>query len=124
MDEPLHAEAVPNSPRISAEQLEECRKTGDFCPILFEWYKFTGALCNFFASIKRESVALRSVPAQDYYVLIGLLNRCSRLMLANVALSHEGVFGETPPLSTGAFLNRLSKWCGWLNRPSQTSSDD
>ena len=95
MDEPLDAEAVPNPPRISPEQLEECRKTGDFCPILFEWYKFTGALCNFFASIKRESVALRSVPAHDYYVLVGLLNRCSRLMLANVALSHEGVFGET-----------------------------
>ncbi len=95
MDEHPDAEAVPRPPQISVEQLEKCRKTGDFCPILFEWYKFTGALCNFFASIKHESAALRNVLAQEYYLLIGLLNRCSRLMLANVALSHEGVFGET-----------------------------
>ena len=32
---------------------------------------------------------------QRYYVLIGLLNRCARLMLSNVALSHERKFGET-----------------------------
>ena len=36
-----------------------------------------------------------SVPDRNYYVLIGLLNRCFRLMLANIALSHEGRFGET-----------------------------
>ncbi|NQU59554.1 MAG: hypothetical protein HQ512_00320 [Rhodospirillales bacterium] len=87
--------SLPSPPNISEEDLRSCRKTGDYCPILFEWYKFVGLLCNFIASIQLESPALRSTHPQHYYVLIGLLNRCSRLMFSNVALSHEGLFGET-----------------------------
>ena len=86
---------LPDVPEISDEQLAKCRETGDFSPVLFEWYKFTGLLCNFFARLQADSPAITAPPPRDYAVLVGLLNRISRLMLSNVALSHEGLFGET-----------------------------
>jgi len=86
---------IPLPPEISKEQLERCRQTDDFCPVFFEWYKYVGLLCNFCASIRPDSPAVRKLPSIHYAVLVGLLNRCSRLMLANVALSHKGLFGET-----------------------------
>lgn len=89
---------IPDPPRFSDEQITRCRESGDFIPILFEWYKFVGHLCIFFALIKSESPAVRDFPPIQYSVLTGLLNRCSRLMLANIALSHNGRFGETTAL--------------------------
>ncbi len=86
---------IPDPPVITKEDLDRCRESGDFCPVLFEWYKYVGALCNFYACIQQDSPAIRSIPPIQYYILVGLLNRCSRLMLSNVALSHEGLFGET-----------------------------
>ena len=86
---------IPDPPVITEEELDRCRESGDYCPVLFEWYKYVGALCNFYACIQQDSPAIRSIPPIQYYILVGLLNRCSRLMLSNVALSHEGLFGET-----------------------------
>lgn len=86
---------LPNAPMITEDQLARCRATGDFCPVLFEWYKFTSALCNFCACIQADSPGVTAPPPRDYAVLIGLLNRMSRLMFSNVALSHGGLFGET-----------------------------
>ena len=89
------ANRVPQPPPITQEQLERCRSSGDYRPVLFEWYKYVAILCNFYSSIRVDSAAMRPIPERHYYVLVGLLNRCTRLMLANVALSHEGRFGET-----------------------------
>jgi hypothetical protein len=86
---------LPVAPDITAEQMDRCRETGDFCPVLFEWYKFTGALCNFFACLQAESPAITAPAPRDHAVLVGLLNRISRLMLSNVALSRNRLFGET-----------------------------
>jgi hypothetical protein len=87
--------AIPHPPIISEQDIKNCRETGDHCPILFKWYKFVGELCNFFARIQLASPALRSINSLHYAVLVGLLNRCSRLMLSNIALSHNGLYGET-----------------------------
>jgi hypothetical protein len=89
------AHVIPDAPKFSPEEMQRCRDTGDYKPILFEWYKFVGSLCVVVAHIRPDSPAYRKVPPQHYYVLIGLLNRCASLMLSNVALSHEGEFGET-----------------------------
>ncbi|WP_139146303.1 DUF5677 domain-containing protein [Stenotrophomonas sp. HMSC10F06] len=86
---------LPNAPKITDEQMAHCRENGDFRPVLFEWYKFTSSLCNFYACLRSDSPAVTALPPRDYAVLIGLLNRMSRLMFSNVALSHEGLFGET-----------------------------
>jgi len=86
---------LPDPPTISEEEMQRCRESGDFRPVLFEWYKFVGSVCVTFSCIRPDSPALNEIPEREYTILIGLLNRCSRLMLANVALSHEGKFGET-----------------------------
>jgi hypothetical protein len=85
----------PLPPEIAPENLERCRATGDYTGILFEWYKYVGLVCNLIACGQRFSPAIRNIEPIHYHVLVGLLNRCSRLMLANVALSHDGTFGET-----------------------------
>lgn len=85
----------PEPPDITEEDLRKCREAGDYCPVLFEWYKYVGMITNFYASIQQDSPALRSIPSIHYYILVGLLNRCARLILSNVALSHNGLFGET-----------------------------
>ena len=86
---------IPDAPEFSEEVLGRCRETGNYMPVVFEWYKFVSQLAMIIAHIKPESPAFREVPPQHYYVLMGLLNRCARLTLSNVALSHEGKFGET-----------------------------
>jgi hypothetical protein len=86
---------IPDTPTFSDEETQRCRDTGDYKPILFEWYKFVGSLCSVAVHIMPESPAYRAITPQHYYVLAGLLNRCARLMLSNVALSCERKFGET-----------------------------
>lgn len=88
--------AIPKPPSILEDDIKKCHESNDYRPILFEWYKFVGNLCNFFACLRRDSPAFTSIPQIHFAVLIGLLNRCSRLMLSNIALSHDGgFFGET-----------------------------
>lgn len=85
-------------PIFTNELIEECTQSRDFRPILFEWYKFVGIFCNTAASISRSSLAVKKIPSVHYAVLIGLLNRCSRLMLSNIRLSSTGKYGETTRL--------------------------
>ncbi len=82
-------------PTFSEELWDRCREEEDFRPILFEWYKYVGLLCNTLASISLDSPAIREIPALNYAILTGLLNRCSRLMAANVRLAVTKKYGET-----------------------------
>ncbi|WP_258390968.1 DUF5677 domain-containing protein [Stenotrophomonas maltophilia] len=104
---------LPEAPTITEDQLARCRAADDFCPVLFEWYKFTSALCNFLAHLQAESPAVTAPPPRDYSVLIGLLNRMSRLMFSNVALSHEGLFGETTAIIDRCIFESATKLI-WL----------
>jgi mRNA-degrading endonuclease YafQ of YafQ-DinJ toxin-antitoxin module len=86
----------PDAPVITEVDMQRCRENGDFSPVLFEWYKFIGGLCVTFANLLQDSPVVRKdIEARDYGILIGLINRCARLILANVALSHKGNFGES-----------------------------
>lgn len=86
---------LPDPPEIDINDWEECKRNGDFRPIVFEWYKFIGQLCVVIASFSSKSPIVKQINGVDYSILTGLLNRCSRLMLSNIALSHNGKFGET-----------------------------
>ncbi|MFC1606378.1 DUF5677 domain-containing protein [Candidatus Latescibacterota bacterium] len=105
--------SVPLPPEITDDQLAHCQETDDFCPILFEWYKYVGLLCNYYASISSDSPAVRKLPPLHYALLVGLLNRCSRLILANVALSHKGLFGETTSILDRCIFESVIKTI-WL----------
>ena len=86
---------LPEPPNITEKDLEKCRETGDYCPVLFEWYKFVSGLCLTFANLQHDSPALRNVPEIEYTILVGLFNRIARLTFSNIHLSFEGKFGET-----------------------------
>jgi len=104
---------IPRPPDIDASLLQESRANGDYRPVLFEWYQYVGKLCNFFASIDIDSEDVHELPKLHYAVLTGLLNRCSRLMLANVVLSHEGLFGETTAIIDRCIFEAVIK-ISWL----------
>ena len=89
---------LPERPDFSEDDIEACTSSGDFRPMLFEWYKYVGQLCRAEAYLSRRSPAFRCIPPVHYAVLIGLLNRCSRLMLAVVCLSSTELYGETTQL--------------------------
>lgn len=110
---------VPNPPEITEEDLRKCRESGGYCPVFFEWYKFVAELCNFFARIRQDSPAVRAIEPLHYAVLIGSLNRCSRLMLANIALSHKGLFGETTALIDRCIFESCVK-ATWLCHKNST----
>jgi len=112
-------EAFPKPPKISEDDLKKAREIGDYRPVLFEWYKYVGSLCVFLAVLRRDSPALRNVPAQEYSALVGLLNRCARLMLANVALSHKGFFGETTAILDRCIFESAIKLI-WLCETSES----
>jgi hypothetical protein len=111
--------AMLKAPSFSDEDIRKCKEDGDFSPILFEWYKFVGSLNVFVAHIQRDSPATKPVPPQHYHVLIGLLNRCARLMLSNVALSHEGKFGETTAIVDRCIFESAVKVIWLCTNPSQ-----
>lgn len=104
---------LPEPPAVTEKELNSCRASGDYCPIFFTWYRYVGLLCNLYASIKLNSPSLKKLKPLHYYTLIGLLNRCSRLMLANVALSHEGRFGETTAIIDRCIFESAIK-VSWL----------
>lgn len=104
---------IPLPPEITDKDIQRCREKSDFSPIFFEWYKYVGLLANFYASIQLDSPAIRDIPENQYAVIIGLLNRCSRLMLSNTALSHEGLFGETTLIIDRCIFESSTK-LSWL----------
>lgn len=112
---------LPKSPTFSDELVEECTKSGDFRPILFEWYKFVGILCNTVACISPESPALRKIPSVHYAIFIGLLNRCSRLMLSNTRLSSTRKYGETTRLLDRSISESAVK-IQWLSHKNDDDS--
>lgn len=110
---PMSDFGLPEFPQIDPELLDECRKSGDFSPALFEWYQYVSVVCNFFARFQPDSPDLRNVPPLHYAVLRGKLNRCSRLMHANAALSYQGSFGETTAIIDRCIFETVVK-IRWL----------
>ncbi len=105
--------SIPQPPKITDDQLKAAHDSCDYCPILFEWYKFSGELCNFFSRLRPDSDALKNIDPLYYAVLIGLLNRCSRLMLSNIVLSYKRMHGETTAILDRCIFESTIK-INWL----------
>ncbi len=112
---------LQDAPQITEEDLQKCRDTGDYSPVMFEWYKFVAGLCVTFSNLLQESPVIRKdISERDYGILIGLINRAYRLMLTNVALSHEGEFGE----STSILDRCIFESCVILSWLCATNTED
>jgi len=114
---------LPEAPPFSAQFVADCRTSGDYSPMLFEWYKFVGSLAALVAHIQRESPAYKTIARREFHFLIGLLNRCARLMLSNVALSHEGNFGETTAIIDRCIFESAIKALWLMQEPSDERFD-
>lgn len=90
-----YEDILPKPAVITGEQLDKARSTGRYEGIAFEEYKFAAQLIALMARISKDSEEFKDIPPQHFNVLMGLMNRCSRLMLSTLALSYEGRFGET-----------------------------
>jgi hypothetical protein len=109
---------LPEPPKFTEQQIKYCKESGDYKPILFEWYKFVGSLCFTIAFIQPNSPAYRIITPQHYYILSGLLNRCAKLMLSNIALSHEGKYGETTVIIDRCIFESAIKVIWYCENPS------
>ena len=112
---------LPIFPTFSNELVEQCKQSQDFRPILFEWYKFVGIFCSTISCISSDSLAVQKIPPAHYGVLIGLLNRCSRLMLANIRLSSTRKYGETTRLIDRSISESAIK-IQWFCKRNDTDS--
>jgi hypothetical protein len=96
MEDTLDAkDLLPEVPIITEEQLETARKTGRYEAVAFEEYKFVAQIVALLARISNKSKDFKKISTQEYHVLMGLMNRCGRLMLGTMELSHKGKFAET-----------------------------
>jgi hypothetical protein len=120
----MEEHVIPDPPSFSDEDIRHCRETGDYKPILFEWYKFVASLGFVLVNIVPTCPEFRSIPAQHYHVLMGLLNRCTRLMLSNVALSHEGKFGENTAIVDRCVFESAIKIIGSVMLDHRRNSPD
>jgi len=109
----------PLPPQFEESLVTRCRKQRDYRPMLFEWYKHVGHVTVLVASIRPESPGLREIPAVHYSILVGLLNRCARLMLSNTALSSTGLYGETTRLVDRCIVESAVKVM-WLSKGLET----
>lgn len=111
----------PDLPIIDSDTVEKCRRTNNYEPIFFELYKHVGIVCSLISCINSDSDVVRNVSKQHFEILVGLLNRCSRLMLSNVVLSHEGKFGETTAIIDRCILESAIN-IKWLCKNSSEES--
>lgn len=86
---------IPEPPEFTTEELKHAKETNNYRGIAFEWYKYVGQMVALISNVQKESPAFKQISNQQYHILVGLMNRCARLLLANLHLSHKGKFGET-----------------------------
>ncbi len=114
---------LPNPPTFSYIEMLKARSTGEFEPIFFEWYKFVGSLAHLAMIISPDSDGFRKTSPRNISVITGLINRCCRLMLANVALSHQGKFGETTVIVDRCIFESAVKISWLCSDPKQEYFD-
>ncbi len=105
--------SFPPPPRISEELEAQCRESGDWIPILFQWYQYTGVVVMTLASFEKDPVLFRIEDEVQNATTVGLLSRIARLMLSNVYLSHEAKFGETTRILDRCIVESAIK-LAWL----------
>ncbi|MCK4415400.1 MAG: hypothetical protein KAY32_17835 [Candidatus Eisenbacteria sp.] len=97
-DEAARSTLFPDLPQFTEQDWQKCEGWGSYVPMLFDWYRHTGQVCATVAGLSQTSPVFMSILAVHYAILVGMLVRCSRLMLSVVALSSRDEFAETTRL--------------------------
>lgn len=91
---------IPTPPRFTRREVEQLVCEGDWLVPAFEWLRFVGLLAAEVCSLSNLDPKAIRRPEIHYAVLRGLLNRCSRMILADVKLAAERRHGEVVALFT------------------------
>jgi len=108
--------SLPTPPTFDDALVEKCRAGRDFRPMLFDWYKYVATLSLTVGSILPDSPGVRRIPSIHFGTLVGLLNRCFRLMMSNVALIADGHFVEATQVLDRCVIESALK-IQWLCLP-------
>lgn len=80
---------LPFAPSPSSEELTRLQEKSDWTELFFEWHKAIGILALTFSFVLQGSPAVKRIARKKYVVLVSLLNRCARLMMANLRMASE-----------------------------------
>lgn len=114
---------IPPFPDFSESDLKEMERNEDWSPIAFEWYRYTSNLALTLSSVRQDTPRLRFISRRNYITLASLLSRCSRLMYANIALTHERKFAEASSIVDRSIFETAVK-IRWLILESTTEKFD
>ena len=85
---------LPDPPKIEKVDLDACRSTGDFRPILFEYYRNIAILVAICGNIKKSSPDWLGRSREYYVVQVGLLNRMQRILAGHLEFFQDGRYGD------------------------------
>jgi hypothetical protein len=57
---------LPEAPTLSDQFVADCRTSGDYSPMLFEWYKFVGSLAALVAISNANLRHIRLSPDENF----------------------------------------------------------
>lgn len=104
---------LPDPPHFEDSFIASCRAQHDLRPILFEYYKYVGILASYYAGILHDSPAVAGVGLREYTILVGMLQRCARLILSNLNLGQKGKNRETIAIIDRSIVETAVK-LSWL----------
>jgi len=82
-------EQLPVAPNPKDEDLLAIKDRREWTALFFEWHKVVGEAALLFSFMKKESSAVKRIDDLKYLLLTALINRCSRLMMANLRTASE-----------------------------------
>jgi hypothetical protein len=89
-------DALPAHPSPTDDDMAHF-KFSDWAELFFEWHRTVGSLAITFSFMRFESPAITRINRLKYTILVALLNRCGRLVMANLCLAsdnrHDEVIG-------------------------------
>ena len=100
---------VPLPSSNLVEIYEKSKLKDDYSELFYEWYRCVAQFVQFIVSLDPTSPCFKDFKKEESMVFIGLLNRCSRLMLSNMKLSNNGIYGETTVIIDRCILESCVK---------------
>ena len=106
-------------PDVSEDELLQARSSNDYIPLIFKRYRFVGNLAMAVVQLQPLQFLLEGPRRKQYHVICGLLNRAGRLIFSNVALVHEGRFGEAMAIIDRSIFETAVKLIWLCSEPSR-----
>ena len=110
---------VPDAPDITSELIVECEESGDFRPILFEYYRFIAQLSVTCSCIQFDSPAWTGKSRKTWEVVVGSFTRCHRLMAANLEYFQHDRYGEATQILDRCLFETAVKIIWLVSDPTE-----